>query len=357
MMSNLRETYSFWNEAEFKCPFCAKNDMPDYYLSSPSTDPISAFAHLESAHSIKIDNSIFIMPYFSEYLLYYSNYLDNMLKTDGFFSLGTTLLDVELRTRLLAIELDKVLLIASQERTQSPTQVDCIFCKSKMLRSDLFTHLLNQHNFNIGNPDNLVYINEFISKLTNMIDNRTCIYCTIQFPTESNLKTHLKKKKHYKISKYNHTFDKYYIKNYISIDKSWIDLEFEQEDEEDSDFSDWVSEHVLISRCLFCDCNFDIDLLKIHFKDHCFDIELLSCLEYYEYIRLINYIRDNTSHSRCFNCAFVGDLNSHFKNTDHAQFIPDKEHSIWTDEKWLVPFDRNDALLFDDVFSKRVDEE
>ncbi len=48
----------------------------------------------------------------------------------------------------------------------------CLFCSTLIgnNRSNLLAHMLIEHNFSIGNADNLVYFDEFYQKLKERFD-------------------------------------------------------------------------------------------------------------------------------------------------------------------------------------------
>ncbi len=91
------------------------------------------------------------------------------------------------------------------------------------------------HSFNIGRPDSLVYVDEFLALLRvchlfetinmhccllaciitqSLLGGLQCLYCERVFRDRTVLKSHMRKKKHYKISAHNKAFDHFYLVNY-----------------------------------------------------------------------------------------------------------------------------------------------
>ena len=48
-------------------------------------------------------------------------------------------------------------------------------------RAGLFHHMAEDHNFNVGQPDNIVFSNEFLDTLQSKLDNSICLYCEKDF--------------------------------------------------------------------------------------------------------------------------------------------------------------------------------
>lgn len=72
-------------------------------------------------------------------------------------------------------------------------------------------------------------------------------------------------------------------------------------------------------------------------------------LDFYQIIRLINYIRHQSSLGTCFSCGKVmdseTDLEEHLKHGDCiAKFVP-MDASFWIDPRYLIPTYENDPLL------------
>lgn len=82
-------------------------------------------------------------------------------------------------------------------------------------------HLSEQHNLQLGNPQNLVYIEELVSHIETKLKALECIYCEKVFPERTVLKEHMRKKLHKRINPKNKCYDKYYIVNYLEMGKDW----------------------------------------------------------------------------------------------------------------------------------------
>lgn len=90
-------------------------------------------------------------------------------------------------------------------------------------------HLSTQHNLQLGNPQNLVFIEELIEKIDKTLLDLKCIYCEKLFPDRNILKEHMRKKIHKRINPSNIEYDKYYIVNYLEEDKDWQSIQKEDD--------------------------------------------------------------------------------------------------------------------------------
>lgn len=81
----------------------------------------------------------------------------------------------------------------------------------------------------LGNPQNLVFIDELIQQIENKLDSLQCIYCEKTFPDRNTLKEHMRKKLHKRINPQNKNYDKYYIVNYLEVGKTWEVIEKEED--------------------------------------------------------------------------------------------------------------------------------
>lgn len=93
-------------------------------------------------------------------------------------------------------------------------------------RKEYFRHMFNEHHFNIGLPDNLIFSDQFLDILQARLDVGQCLYCERFFPTTDILREHMRKKKHYRINPTNHYYDKYYIINYTVRQTSSFFIEY-----------------------------------------------------------------------------------------------------------------------------------
>ena len=119
-------------------------------------------------------------------------------------------------------------------------------------------------------------------------------------------------------------------------------------------WSDWTDEDSDPTMCLFDDEMFPTasEALEHLSKDHGFDFKTIKDshkLDFYSCIRLINFIRRQTSLCTCYVCGEnainLEQLSEHMRQKGHFATIPGKEHSIWTDSIYLLPTYENDPLL------------
>lgn len=99
-------------------------------------------------------------------------------------------------------------------------------------RHSYIFHLSEQHNLQLGRPENLVFVDELIEKIAATFEALKCLYCKKTFPDMFTLKEHMRKKIHKRINKRNKSYDKYYVKNYLNLD--------ENETDQDSDDGDAI---------------------------------------------------------------------------------------------------------------------
>ena len=104
-----------------------------------------------------------------------------------------------------------------QERERSlPFHRKCLFCKSEShSRTEYFQHMLDEHGFHVGHPDNLVQVNVFLDTLEKRMGTGNCVYCQKEFPSRLVLRKHMRKKKHFKIAPTDTVYDRFYIANYL----------------------------------------------------------------------------------------------------------------------------------------------
>ncbi|KAJ2482584.1 hypothetical protein IWW56_000926 [Coemansia sp. RSA 2131] len=273
--------------------------------------------------------------------------------------------DREIRESVQKEELEEVLRLQSEERrgvAQEPRK--CLFCKLVCAdRADLFRHGYREHSFNIGLPDNLVRVNEFLALLTARLNAQQCVYCEKTFTSAAVLRKHMRKKKHFKISSHNRLYDRFYVVNYLEPGKSWeaIETENAQSDgsEHKDEWSDWSDRAELPARSL-------LDAHVTASADECwaymrreygFDIHELRTayeLDFYKTVVLINSMRRATRAHTCFACAQKFDddeqLTVHFKQNKAHLVPPPVDAPMWSDKSGLRPVLENDPLLmaFDD---------
>lgn len=211
--------------------------------------------------------------------------------------------DKELRQRL---RLENALDQQEFERTDEKCTQNCLFCRLeyKGIRKDFLEHLSSQHNLQLGNPQNLVFVDELIQAIKAKFDAFCCIYCEKTFPDRAVLKEHMRKKIHKRINPNNKNYDKFYIVNYTGNDDGEEVALEPGERNSDSEYSDWTESDTLIN-CLFCDVSEpDINKICMHMQSaHRFNFpQLAAHLEFYQRVKLVNFLRKQMHMKKCPNC-------------------------------------------------------
>lgn len=255
--------------------------------------------------------------------------------TNQMYFLLSTLLkeDKELRHKL---KLEHVLQVQEFERTDRGYKRLCLFCKLNFegTRADFVGHLESQHNLQLGNPQNLVFIEDLVEKIDENLNKLTCIYCNRVFPERNILKEHMRKKLHKRINPKNRDYDKYFIVNYLEPDKckraqKESDLATPpDESNKDEEYFDWNEKEDFII-CLLCDKrDTNINTLCLHMEaDHEFDFaEITKNFDFYQKVKLVNYIRRQMHNNKCFycdlSCKNIKNLQEHLFEEQHYK-IPD----------------------------------
>ncbi|XP_040199747.1 zinc finger protein 277 [Rana temporaria] len=265
--------------------------------------------------------------------------------------------DRVLREELQQERLRIILEQQQSERSDTSFQRLCMFCDEEFKgnRSILFKHMKEEHAFNIGLPDNIVYCNEFLDVLQKKLDNLQCLYCERTYRNKSTLKDHMRKKQHRKIKAQNQEYDRFYIINYLELGKNWEDVQSEDDrefgDNNEEDWSDW-EELPVFAVCLFCDkqAATNEELLG-HMKDfHHFDLQKIKVdlgLKFYQQVKLVNFIRRQIHQCRCHGCPekFQSkiELRTHMEKYSHISVLP--ERSVWDQPQYYFPTYENDSLL------------
>ncbi|KAI9329233.1 hypothetical protein DFJ73DRAFT_860861 [Zopfochytrium polystomum] len=269
--------------------------------------------------------------------------------------------DKAIRNDLQRVKLNEMLARQERERVEDAMHPrNCLFCKHVLEnRHELFKHMFNEHSFNIGLPDNLVEINEFLDLVSAKLTSLQCIYCEKLFKSSAVLRKHMRKKKHFKINPRNQGYDRFYIINYLEPGKNWESYQNEQyESDEDKDGNEWEdwkdASDADRTMCLFDENVFDTvadAVAHLNFA-HGFDLKQIRAaagLDFYGVIRLINFIRQKAAHGACHHCgqAFetMEGLAAHYVSTDHARMIPQPSDSLWSDPMYLFPTYDDDPLL------------
>ncbi|CAD5224097.1 unnamed protein product [Bursaphelenchus okinawaensis] len=280
-------------------------------------------------------------------------------KVDYYFQMSETIKeDYQLRQRLAMRRLEEALSCQQRERDDTTLTLPCIFCRyvARGNRSKIIHHLYMIHHLNLGSPDNLVFVNEYIEHLREKMQRNECIFCEKTFPDRNVLMEHMRKRNHREVNPTNNYYDKFYIINYLELGKRWLEVlaeDFEDtmptfvdsdDEEEEESWHEWqednTDEDQLRVVCLFCTNNqADIPSITEHMKDkHAFHIINYiqeNKLDFYERAKLVNFLRKKYHNPQ--NRPISAD------NEDKAE-VPDKTE--WAVEDNLVPYFGNDHLVW-----------
>ncbi|KAL9972759.1 hypothetical protein ACROYT_G019124 [Oculina patagonica] len=268
-----------------------------------------------------------------------------------------------LREDLQRRRLEDVLECQQRERSDTHFSRTCLFCKQHFEgnRSSLFTHMASDHGFNVGLPDNLVNVNEFLDVLEQKLANLQCLFCEKLFKDRTALKDHMRKKQHKKINPKNKEYDRFYVINYLELGKTWEDIQNENEEEEEEsktessagedDWSDWKGD-LPPSVCLFCEtsCPVTNDVLQHMKEEHLFDFlahKRSLGLDFYHQVKIVNYIRRQVYKHNCVKCQenFPSRpaVLEHMKKAQHFSLPEDR--TTWDQPQYFFPTYENDSLL------------
>ncbi|EDO49813.1 predicted protein, partial [Nematostella vectensis] len=268
--------------------------------------------------------------------------------------------DRDLRERLQRVQLEDILECQQRERSDTSFSRTCLFCKQHFEgnRSQLLSHMAEDHGFNVGLPDNLVHINEFLDLLEEKLESLHCLYCEKVFKDRQILKDHMRKKQHKKINPKNKEYDKFYIINYLELGKTWEQIQNEGDEEsetknpaETEEWSDWT-ETPPLAVCLFCEYSTTaVAQLLQHLKDeHVFDILSIKNdlgLDFYGQVKIVNYIRKKVFELSCINCSEKFETRvamlEHLKKYNHFALSGDR--TTWDQPQYYFPTYENDVLL------------
>jgi hypothetical protein len=152
----------------------------------------------------------------------------------------------------------------------------------------MFSHMFTEHHFNMGHPDNLVFVPELLELLEKSLGEYVneristrptspasyphlprlrCIYCEKLFKTRQILKEHMRKKRHIRIHPKNPRYDRFYILNYSksgfltpsahpsATDPSNDPSNQDGTDDDEETWEDWIDEDADRPKmqCLFCE--------------------------------------------------------------------------------------------------------
>lgn len=222
------------NNQTAECILCDKN-----FDLNNEEDEKTYLAHLLAIHKFVIAD-VQLIGDFKRYVTYWKERLSStkleevcfIIETntkpnsdhnqkENFFLLSEELPEEkELREKLNIYKLERVIKQQEVERNDKNYKRNCLFCDELVgnNRSNLINHMSKEHNFNIGNPDNIVYFEEFYLKLKSRFDKFQCLFCDKIFYNTQVLKEHMRKKQHKCIDPKNKEFDMFYIINYLVSD-------------------------------------------------------------------------------------------------------------------------------------------
>eukprot|EP00042_Codosiga_hollandica_P033625 m.226853 g.226853 ORF g.226853 m.226853 type:complete len:206 (-) comp54232_c0_seq2:253-870(-) len=172
--------------------------------------------------------------------------------------------------------------------------------------------MLKMHAFNVGRPDNLVFVDKFLAILQERLDGQQCLYCMRTFRDRTVLKTHMRKKKHARIPPNDPFYDQFYIINYTAGSISWQSLEQEAssvvaEEPDESTWADWDEPQECDCQCLFCPARQPTaqETFTHMQRTHGFDFWALVHqwqLDFYQRIKLVNFVRHQIQRNTCPSC-------------------------------------------------------
>ena len=303
--------------------------------------------HVKTAHDLEIQRPAAVLPFLDRYLE--ERISSREINADE---------DASLRQRLQQKRLEEILAIQEQERASSYRRgQQCLFCLDHLSnRYLLFEHMFRQHAFNIGQLDNLVMVEDFLTTLSTKIRKNECIYCEKSFPSGAILRKHMKNKGHCKIHPRNHLYDRHYIVNYLQPGVLYEDLPGDRDEKQEGKSAseeEWATLDDLITEnhlCLFCPLGQPSALLLFEHMAQAHEFswrESVADLDFYDCIRLINYIRWRTINVQCFycdrQCADSRDLQDHL--TFHEPFVLPDETNWKNKPQFLFPSMEDDSFL------------
>uniref|UniRef100_A0A1B6FTR1 C2H2-type domain-containing protein n=1 Tax=Cuerna arida TaxID=1464854 RepID=A0A1B6FTR1_9HEMI len=294
---------------------------------------------------------------------------NEILKNQEYFLLSDVLPeDRQLRKGLQQQRLEWALEQQKSEREDRNFSRGCLFCLAHITgtRAQYLDHLAEQHNLQLGHPHNLVFVDQLIDKLQEKITNLQCLYCEKVFKDRVVLKEHMRKKLwHKRINPENKEYDRFYIVNYLEPGKTWKEQQGPEKEtvtcDEDTDWSDWTEETGDSIVCLLCphsSTNWE-DITSHLVNEHNFNYEDLTAdLDFYQQVKLVNYIRRQVYKKSCMicdeKCDTNDDLLAHMKTAGHFT-LP--HCMMWDQPEYYFPTYENDLFLCQIEDSKSAEEE
>ncbi|XP_021369204.1 zinc finger protein 277-like [Mizuhopecten yessoensis] len=270
--------------------------------------------------------------------------------------------DKSFRQHLQKKKLGEVLLQQQRERDDETFCRTCLFCRTQFNKksSELLDHMAHDHGFSIGLPNNLVFIDELLEKLQDKLKNLQCLHCERTFRDRAILKEHMRKKQHKKVNPKNKTYDKYYIINYLEMGKNWEAIQQENDrdivsddsTETEDEWEGWREEAGSQAVCLYCmfsssnPAKLSAHMQELHDLDFQ-EIKLKMNLDFYQQVKLINFIRRQVHLCTCIGCQTKFEdkqtLLDHMHELGHTNLIP--EVALWDQPQYFFPTYENDNLL------------
>ncbi|KAG8142907.1 hypothetical protein E2320_006096, partial [Naja naja] len=201
--------------------------------------------------------------------------------------------------------------------------------------------MAKDHAFNIGLPDNIVNCKDF-----------QCLYCEKTFGDKNKLKDHMRKKQHRKINAKNQEYDRFYIINYLEFGKSWEQVQSEDDRElfhnQEEQFQN-ASYRWFFALFLYRDWS-DWEEHPVCAEAHGFNLLKIKSehdLNFYQQVKLMNFIRRKMHQCQCFKCEkkfqLKKELICHLEDNKHIAVLPDR--SVWDQPQYYFPTYENDTLL------------
>nr|CAD7262325.1 unnamed protein product [Timema shepardi] len=272
-----------------------------------------------------------------------------------------------LREGLQQKRLEWVLDKQAEERDDRSFSRGCLFCRQEFAgsRAEYINHLSQQHNLQLGRPENLVFTDELLDTIKHKLDSLLCLFCEKLFRDRTVLKEHMRKKIHKRINPDNKLYDKFYVVNYLEMGKDWQQVQKEPDEfeisrrgnasgsEDNSDWSDWQDEESPSSAvvCLFCEktgqhfndiTRHMADQHGFPFSENCDEEKL----DFYQKVKLVNYIRGQVHRLCCMVCdkehSSRQSLLVHMETSQHFTMPPSK---LWDQPEYYFPTYEDDSFL------------
>uniref|UniRef100_A0A5S6R1Z8 C2H2-type domain-containing protein n=1 Tax=Trichuris muris TaxID=70415 RepID=A0A5S6R1Z8_TRIMR len=294
-------------------------------------------------------------------------------KVDSYYLLSPKVPeDRQLREQLAVSRLEEVIACQQRERSDNTFCRRCLFCDYVVRgnRAKYIHHLYLIHRLNLGSPDNLVFVSEYIDILSEKIKRGECLKCEAVLPSHKELMEHMRGLGHREVNPDNLLYDKFYVINYLELGKKWHEVlaeDFEDsmqafadsdEESQGDTWVDWVEDDMENASnlvCLFCNKAFSqlAPMLEHHKADHQYDMFNFfekENLNFYQRVKFVNYIRKMVYERKCFICS-KADMESqeafrqHFSDMgkEHMQETPPRE--LWDKDEYFMPTYENDHLL------------